>query len=160
MSGGRASSARPLRCFRSSDGKAVVLKWMMIIAGAGLTLFSGIAMAEAKDCKPLYTAEGPLTQPSQWDAERSAKHYWKGHVAKLYGSKYADWDKAEFEEDRVPRNRRVFSVLGRGRALPLGRCGASVYQAFTRSAPEPPAVWRNVFPSARHTRTKGLHGLA
>ena len=75
-----------------------MMKRMMIVAGTGLALLSSISLAEAKDCKPLYTAEGPLTQPSQWDAERSAKHYWKGHVAKLYGSKYADWDKAELKK--------------------------------------------------------------
>jgi len=65
------------------------------LAVAALAAILGTSSAQAKDCKPLYVAKGPLTQPSQFDAERSAKHYWKGYVARLYGSEYADWDNAE-----------------------------------------------------------------
>lgn len=55
----------------------------------------GVVSAEARDCKPLYTAMGPLTQPSQGDAERMAKQTWRTQVAQKYGSDFADWDKAE-----------------------------------------------------------------
>jgi hypothetical protein len=55
----------------------------------------GATFAEARDCKPAYTAMGPLTQPSELDAERSAEAQWRTEVAHKYGSNYADWDKAK-----------------------------------------------------------------
>lgn len=42
----------------------------------------GVVSAEARDCKPLYTAMGPLTQPSQGDAERMAKQTWRTQVTR------------------------------------------------------------------------------
>jgi hypothetical protein len=72
-----------------------VMKRMVVIALVWLALFSGITVAEAKDCKPLYVAKGPLTQPGQFDAERSAKAKWRAEIAHKYSSDYADWDKAE-----------------------------------------------------------------
>ncbi|HUU23977.1 MAG TPA: hypothetical protein VMW68_00210 [Methyloceanibacter sp.] len=62
-----------------------------------MSLFAA-TVAEARSCKPAYTAMGPLTQPTQHDAERSAKVQWKTEIAHRYGSDYADWDKAQSQE--------------------------------------------------------------
>jgi hypothetical protein len=67
---------------------------MLVVVLIALTAMTGVPPAAARECKPLYTAQGPLTQPSQGDAERMAKQAWKTQVARKYGSDYADWDKA------------------------------------------------------------------
>ncbi len=65
----------------------------ILVLSASLSLMG--ASAEARDCRPLYRAMGPLTQPSQGDAERMARQTWRTQVAHKYGSDYADWGKAK-----------------------------------------------------------------
>ncbi|MCB1472484.1 MAG: hypothetical protein H6878_05370 [Rhodobiaceae bacterium] len=59
-----------------------------------LGLMGAVSPARAADCKPLWTAAGPPTQPSQLDAERTAINTWRAQVNHKYGRAYADWDKA------------------------------------------------------------------
>jgi hypothetical protein len=65
------------------------------LAVAAHAAIFGASSAQAEDCKPLYVAKGPLTQPGQFNAERSAKAQWRAEIAHKYSSDYADWDKAE-----------------------------------------------------------------
>ena len=66
-----------------------------LLALALLAGVSAVSPASAADCKPLWTAAGPPTQPSQLDAERTAINTWRAQVNHKYGKAYADWDKAK-----------------------------------------------------------------
>jgi hypothetical protein len=72
-----------------------MMRLSIMALAAVLVALTRAIPAEARDCKPAYTAMGPLTQPSQFDAERIAKVTWQTEVAHKYSSKYSDWEKAK-----------------------------------------------------------------
>lgn len=65
-----------------------------IAFAAACALLLAPSVAAARDCKPAYTAMGPMSGPNQSDAERTAEARWRVEVRHIIGREYSDWDKA------------------------------------------------------------------